>query len=175
MEQTSKSRSRFSSHVILPSYTEIRHTDLKVLVNYPELENPLDLRVPLHFADFNGRPIGGSLEDQPEISGVWEKIHTELRRLLIHHGIGFRSFGYYAMVKKEDDGGFQTGKIRENYRVVEKDWSCHILIDLENEEEGKWKLIHREAVAFIAEQFKTIDREPVPLRYGGAYTYEYYY
>lgn len=138
MEETGMSHSQKSSHVYLLAYTKLHYTYLKVPNGYPELENPLDVRIPLHFLSEKGVnmfPISGSLG--PEIAAVWDKIGAELRRLLVHYGIGYHSLGYYAMTEEDEDDDEEEGKKEETKgnddRESGDEYPCYILDRFEEE------------------------------------------
>ncbi|KAE9978877.1 hypothetical protein EG327_007215 [Venturia inaequalis] len=121
--------------------------------DYPPLENPLDLRIPLHFVNATKSACdvykeGTGSELSKELSSLYPQICQEILKLMEEKRVGNAYNSLYTP-------GNGLDKEAPYFFQIELDYGC----------EKDWKIIHDDVREILDRWYAKIGQKPPPLRY----------
>lgn len=140
----------------MASNTEYRTVTLKVPLNYPPIENPVDIRIPLHWQQgFGSQAVEPTLGDLGDaMIDVYKAIDKELETLVQKSDIGVSDFGLYVALVNIMSEPMDTAGGPQFYLVIfEK--GCG----------DDWALIDKDVREIVGRHYNGLDMEAPPIRY----------
>ncbi|KAE9962253.1 hypothetical protein EG328_000756 [Venturia inaequalis] len=121
--------------------------------DYPPLENPLNLRIPLHFVNATKSAcdvykVGLGSELSKELSSLYPQICQEILKLMEAKRVGNAYNSLYTT-------GNRLDKEAPYFFQIELDYGC----------EKDWKIIHDDVREILDRWYAKIGQKPPPLRY----------
>lgn len=137
-------------------------TNLKLPLDYPPLEDPVDSKIPLHWVSTDRH---SSINDYYEGHG-WDSRETKFDEIR-------------SRVDQDMEDLFKRSRTKALWALTRAELQymemspCYIWIDLAYKEQDKWKLIDGSVREILKKWCAKIEEQPPPIRYTCAGDYEY--